>query len=307
MTGPQEFNDQDQTRHNQGEQGLGQHYPDPQHPGQQGFGQQYPGQQQYAQPNYAQPGFPQPGYAPVAPARQKSQVGTRLMAFVARDIPALVTAGITLVMGLLLLVTPHLAWLKDNSFDIVEGTMTLSARGTIDLSSTAQRGLSNSDALEVGLVEIMFKTLAEPFAGMLTLSAVLVLIGGVLMLTTARQLGAVVALMGVIPQIIISVITALTLVITDDSPSSPQPSELGSGISAGAGVYLTVVAYVIVIICAAVAALRREGARPPAAPAGSAAGPATDPHAQYPARQPDSQQQSYPQQYGPEGPQPAGS
>lgn len=345
MTEPQDFNDQDQTRSRQSpdQGGYGQQGFDQQAYGQrgpQGFGEQYHGpQQQYAQPGFPQQGypqqgfaqqgfpqqgFPQQGFAPARPPRQKSQVGRRLMAFVTRDVPALVAAGITVVMGLLLLLTPSLAWLKDNSFDIVDGTMTYSARGSIDLSSAAQRGLSTSDALEVGYVEIMLRTVLGPLAGMLTLSAVLVLIGGLLMITTARQLGAVVAIMGVIPQVIIVAVTTLTVMITNDSPSpsTSEPSDLTSGISAGAGVYLTVVAYVVVIICAVLAALRREGARPAGSGIGStetggaAFQPSTGPHdqyptaqypgAQYPTAQSDTQQQSE-QQYGSEGQPPAGS
>lgn len=342
MTGPQDFNDQDQTRSRQNpdQEGYGQPdfsqqaYGQPGY-GQQAYGQQGYGQQQFAQPGapqqgfpqqaFSQPGFTQPGYAPARPPKQKSQVGRKLMAFVTRDVPALVAGGITVVMGLLLLVTPSLAWLKDNSFDIVDGTMTYSARGSIDLSSAAQRGLSTSDALEVGYVEIMLKTMLGPLAGMLTLSAVLVLIGGLLMITTARQLGAVVAIMGVIPQIIIAVVATLTVVITDDSPrpSAPsEPSDFTSGISAGAGVYLTLVAYVVVIICVVLAALRREGGRPAGSAAGGAASqPPTGPHAQYPdaqypdtqypasqypAAQSNTQHQQQSQQYGPEGQPPAG-
>ena len=288
MSGPQEFDDQDQTLHNHNQS-------------QQGFGQQDQSQQQFAPP-----GYPQPGYAPQRPPRQKSQVGRRLAAFVLRDVPALVAAGITIVMGLLLLIAPSLAWVKDNSLDLVDGTMTVSARGSIGLSSAAQRGLSNSDALDLGNFEIMLRTMLDPLAGMLTLSAVLILLGGVLMLTTARQLGAVVAIMGVIPQIIIAAVTTLTMVITDDSPPSSEPSNLTSGVSAGAGLYVTVVAYVIVLICVAVVALRREG--PPSFAAttpGPAFQPPAGPSAQYPAAQPETQQQS--QHYGPEGQPPTGS
>lgn len=338
MTGPQDFNDQDQTRQNPGQgqqpsgqqdvgqqgfnqQGFGQQYPGQQGFNQQGFGQQYPGQQQGFGEQY--PGQQQ--FAPAQPPRQKSQVGARLTAFVVRDVPALVAAGVTVVMGLLLLVTPHLAWLKDNTFDIVEGTMTISARGKIDLSSAAQRGLSDSDALELGFVEIMSQTLAKPLSGMLTLSALLVLLGGLLMITTARQLGAVVAIMGVIPQIIITVISILTIMLTVDSPPASRDvndsGPLDMGVSAGAGVYLTVAAYVIVIICAALAALRRESALPPAPATANTApntggpmpDPTTGPIPQYPdtqypdAQYPDTQQQPYSQPYGSEGQPPAGS
>lgn len=257
MTGPQDFNDQDRAAQ---DPGLN---PQP-------SGQQYPGQQQFAQP----------GFAPAPPPRQQSQVTARLMAFALRDVPTLVAAGVTIVMGLLLLVTPHLPWLKDNSFDVVEGTMTISARGKIGLSSAAQRGLSNTDALELGFLEIMSQTLSSPLAGMLTLSAILVLLGGLLMITTARQLGAVVALAGVIPQIIITVIGVMTIMLTaDSSPDAADSGTLDTGISAGAGFYLTVAAYVIVIICAALAAIRREAVRPPApAPApANTAGPVPDP------------------------------
>lgn len=287
MTGQQDFNDQNQARMSQD---------------QQGFAQPHPGPQQ----QFAQPGYPHPGYAPAQPPRRNSQVGTRLVAFVSRDVPALVAAGITFVVGLLLLVTPHLPWLKDNSFDIVEGTMTFSARGSIDLSSTAQRGLSNSDALEIGFIEVLLRALFGPLAGMLTLSAVLVLLGGLLMVTTARQLGAVVAIMGVIPQIIIAVVSILGVVIAADSPRSSEPSTATSDISVGVGVYLTLAAYVIVVICAALAALRTERPRPAtAATAGPASKtPGTDTHAQYPPTHPDSQQQS--QQFGPEGQPPTG-
>ena len=260
MSGPQEFDDQNQPPRNQNQR---------QNQSQQGFGQQYQSQQQFAPP-----GYPQPGYAPQRPPRQKSQLGTRLMAFALRDIPALVAAGITIIMGLLLLIAPSLAWMRDNSFDLVEGTMTVSARGSIGLSSAAQRGLSNSDALELGFFEIMLRTMLDPLAGMLTISAVLVLLGGLLMLTTARQLGAVVAIMGVIPQVIIAAVTILTVVITDDSPPSSEPANLTSGFSAGAGLYVTVVAYVIVIACAALVALRREGLPPAAA---TTPGPAFQP------------------------------
>lgn len=257
MTGPQDFNDQDRAAQ---DPGLN---PQP-------SGQQYPGQQQFAQP----------GFAPAPPPRQQSQVTARLMAFALRDVPTLVAAGVTIVMGLLLLVTPHLPWLKDNSFDVVEGTMTISARGKIGISSAAQRGLSNTDALELGFLEIMSQTLSSPLAGMLTLSAILVLLGGLLMITTARQLGAVVALAGVIPQIIITVIGVMTIMLTaDSSPDAADSGTLDTGISAGAGFYLTVAAYVIVIICAALAAIRCEAVRPPApAPApANTAGPVPDP------------------------------
>ena len=257
MTGPQDFNDQDRAAQ---APGLN---PQP-------SGQQYPGQQQFAQP----------GFAPAPPPRQQSQVTARLMAFALRDVPTLVAAGVTIVMGLLLLVTPHLPWLKDNSFDVVEGTMTISARGKIGISSAAQRGLSNTDALELGFLEIMSQTLSSPLAVMLTLSAILVLLGGLLMITTARQLGAVVALAGVIPQIIITVIGVMTIMLTaDSSPDAADSGTLDTGISAGAGFYLTVAAYVIVIICAALAAIRCEAVRPPApAPApANTAGPVPDP------------------------------
>ena len=257
MTGPQDFNDQDRAAQ---DPGLN---PQP-------SGQQYPGQQQFAQP----------GFAPAPPPRQQSQVTARLMAFALRDVPTLVAAGVTIVMGLLLLVTPHLPWLKDNSFDVVEGTMTISARGKIGISSAAQRGLSNTDALELGFLEIMSQTLSSPLAGMLTLSAILVLLGGLLMITTARQLGAVVALAGVIPQIITTVIGVMTIMLTaDSSPDAADSGTLDTGISAGAGFYLTVAAYVIVIICAALASIRREAVRPPApAPApANTAGPVPDP------------------------------
>lgn len=265
MTGPQAFNDQDRAAQGLNPQPSGQQYPAQQHPG-----QPYPGQQQFAQP----------GFAPAPPPRQQSQVTARLMAFALRDVPTLVAAGVTIVMGLLLLVTPHLPWLKDNSFDVVEGTMTISARGKIGISSAAQRGLSNTDALELGFLEIMSQTLSSPLAGMLTLSAILVLLGGLLMITTARQLGAVVALAGVIPQIIITVIGVMTIMLTaDSSPDAADSGTLDTGISAGAGFYLTVAAYVIVIICAALAAIRREAVRPPApAPApANTAGPVPDP------------------------------
>lgn len=255
MTGPQDFNDQDRAAQ---DPGLN---PQP-------SGQQYPGQQQFAQP----------GFAPAPPPRQQSQVTARLMAFALRDVPTLVAAGVTIVMGLLLLVTPHLPWLKDNSFDVVEGTMTISARGKIGISSAAQRGLSNTDALELGFLEIMSQTLSSPLAGMLTLSAILVLLGGLLMITTARQLGAVVALAGVIPQIIITVIGVMTIMLTaDSSPDAADSGTLDTGISAGAGFYLTVAAYVIVIICAALASIRREAVRPPAPAPANTAGPVPDP------------------------------
>ena len=250
MSGPQEFYDQNQPPRNQNQS------------------------QNQSQQQFAPPGYPQPGYAPQRPPRQRSQLGTRLMAFTLRAIPALVAAGIPIVMGLLLLLAPSLAWMRDNSFDLVDGTMTVSARGSIGLSSAAQRGLSNSDALELGFFEIMLRTMLDPLAGMLTLSAVLVLLGGLLMLTTARQLGAVVAIMGVIPQVIIAAVTILTVVITDDSPPSSEPANLTSGFSAGAGLYVTVVAYVIVIACAALVALRREGLPPAAA---TTPGPAFQP------------------------------
>lgn len=321
MTGPQDFDDQDQTRQSQGQgqQPSGQHGFGQQGFNQQGFGQQYPGQQGFNQQGFGQQYPGQQQFAPAQPPRQKSQVGARLTAFVLRDVPALVAAGITLVMGLLLLVTPHLAWLKDNSFDIVAGTMTLNARGSINLSSAAQRELSEFDALEIGFLEIMLQAMFTPFAGMLTLSAALVLLGGLLMITTARQLGAVVAIMGVVPQVIITAISVLTVMLSiDSSPTPSQTPDFGDsgpldlGFSAGVGVYLTGAAYVIVIICAVLAALRREGVRPPAPAAANTSGPmpnpTTGPIQQYPKTQyPDTQQQPYSQPYGPDRQPPAGS
>ena len=270
MTGPQDFNDQNRAAQ---DPGLNQQPSGQQHVGQPGSGQQYPSPQYPGQQQFAQPGF-----APAPPPRQKSQIGARLMAFALRDVPALVAGGVTAVMGLLLLVTPHLPWLKDNSFDVVEGTMTISARGRIGISSAAQRGLSDADALELGFLEIMYRILSSPLAGMLTLSAILVLVGGLLMITTARQLGAVVALAGVIPQIIITVIGVMTIMLTaDSSPDAADSGTLDTGISAGAGFYLTVAAYVIVIICAALAAIRREAVLPPAPAPAHTAGPVPDP------------------------------
>lgn len=326
MTGPQSFDDHHQALHSQNQSPSGQNAPGwdqtgpaqprpeqqsfaQQQPGQQLPGQQQPGQQAATPPAYGQSGYPAP--VPVA-VRQKSQMGARLAAFITRDITALVAAGITVVMGILLLVTPSLTWLKDNTFDMVEGTMTFSARGSIGLSSTAQRSLSPGDALEVGFLEVMLQSLAQPLAGMLTLSALLVLLGGMLMLTTARQLGAIVAIMGVVPQVIISAVTALGVLITTDSPSPSEPSDfnassgpIASGISTGAGVYLTIGAYVIIIVCAAVVALRHESSRKlaalPNAIANPAAGPATGPHMQHHGTQP------YPQQSGPEDSRPAGN
>ncbi|EYT61942.1 hypothetical protein H483_0112200 [Dietzia sp. UCD-THP] len=209
------------------------------------------------------------GHDPRATYRQpltnRPGVGSRLMAFLTRDMIAAVAGIVTVVAGILLLITPRLAWLVDRSFDIVEGTMSISATGAIDLSSAAQRGLSDSDALELGIVEMSTKMLLEPVAGMLALSGVLVIVGGLLMLTTARQLGAVFAVIGVVPQLFVLAIGVLVVaIVSDDTPPAPgSPATSGPDVEPGAGPILTVATYVVVIGCAIVAVLRHgEHPRP---------------------------------------------
>jgi len=128
-------------------------------------------------------------------------VGSKLAAFLSRDVVALVAGVLAVVAGVILLIAPHLPWLMDRSFDLVEGTMTVSATGRIDLSAPAQSALTDSDAIGLGLMEMSTSLLLEPVAGMLSLAGVLVIVGGLLMLTTARQLGAVFAALGVVPQL----------------------------------------------------------------------------------------------------------
>lgn len=226
----------------------------------------------WSQGNRSQ-GYGPQGYGPQGPAPAPGGprvpgIGARLIAFLTRDIAALVAAAVTIISGLILLVTPSLAWIRDTSNSLVEGTMSVSARGSVSLSTLAERGLSESDAFELGLMELGIQTILGPFAGMLMLSALLVMVGGVLMLTTARQLGAVVALMGVIPQIVVVAIGLLTAVVFDDSSSTPSPPAgpspaPDSGMGAGAGFYVTIIVYVLVIACAALAALRPERGRGP--------------------------------------------
>ncbi|HJC27804.1 MAG TPA: hypothetical protein H9759_00225 [Candidatus Dietzia intestinipullorum] len=232
-------------------------------------GQHTPGQ---GDPAQAYPGQATPGYAGYPP--QGPGTGARVIAFLTRDIGALVAAAVTLVSGLILLATPSLAWIRDSSSSLVDGTMSVSARGTVSLSSLAERALSESDALELGFTEMGIQTVMGPFAAMLMLSALLVLVGGLLMLTTARQLGATVALMGVIPQLLVVAVVLLTAaVFSDSSGPTPQPGPSpDSGLGAGAGFYATIVVYVLVIICAAVAALHPERGRRPA-PYPQAGGP----------------------------------
>lgn len=257
MTDPREFDQHGGPTH-----GYERREPAPQQSGAPGYSPEGYDPQGYA-PGY---GAPQ-GYGPGVVGPQPPGVGSRLAAFVTRDTPALFAAVITIVAGLMLFVTPRLTWVKDSSFDMVDGTMTFTAHGAIDLSAMAQRTLSDSAAIELGFTEIMVKMLAEPFAAMLTLSAVLVLIGGGLMLTTARQLGAIVALLGVAPQVLITAFSTFAIAIsTADDPPSPSAPTGGSGteITVGVGLYLTLAAYVLVIVCVAVAALRREVGPPSA-------------------------------------------
>src|SRR5699024_6971179 len=236
-------------------------------------GQHTPGQ---GDPAQAYPGQATPGYAGYPP--QGPGTGARVIAFLTRDIGALVAAAVTLVSGLILLATPSLAWIRDSSSSLVDGTMSVSARGTVSLSSLAERALSESDALELGFTEMGIQTVMGPFAAMLMLSALLVLVGGLLMLTTARQLGATVALMGVIPQLLVVAVVLLTAaVFSDSSGPTPQPGPSpDSGLGAGAGFYATTVVYVLVIICAAVAARHPERGRRPA-PYPQAGGPQSAP------------------------------
>src|SRR5699024_2836963 len=113
---------------------------------------------------------------------------------------------------------------------------------------------SDSDALELGFVEMTFKLLLEPLAGMLSLSGLLVIIGGLLMLTTARQLGAVFAALGVVPQLFVLAIGILVVAIyAEDSPpastTATSTSTSGMDFSPGAGAILTLVTYVVIIAC----------------------------------------------------------
>lgn len=253
-------------------------YPAPGNPPQGGYPGQYQGQYQYqgqGPAGYGPGGAPNhPGYGNQAPfgqpAAAKPGAGSKLIAFLTRDKVALVAGALTLLSGILLLIAPRLAWLVDRSFDLVEGTMSVSATGTIDLSSSAQRTLSDSDALELGFVEMTFKLLLEPLAGMLSLSGLLVIIGGLLMLTTARQLGAVFAALGVVPQLFVLAIGILVVAIyAEDSPpastTATSTSTSGTDFSPGAGAILTLVTYVVIIACAMVAAVR-QGERPRSAP-----------------------------------------
>lgn len=241
----------------------------------------------YGPPGYGPQGYAPPGheYTPGTPGRSGGPGGpgggTRMLAFLTRDIAALVAATVTVVSGLILLVTPSLAWIRDSSTSLVEGSMSVSARGSVSLSSLAERSLSESDALELGFMELGIQTVLGPVAGMLMLSGLLVIVGGLLMLTTARQLGAVVALMGVIPQLLAVAVGVLTTVMFSDSSSSPQAPSGPSpspdpGFSAGAGFYTTIIVYAVVIICVAVVALRPErGPRASArsGPTGQSPGP----------------------------------
>lgn len=212
------------------------------------------------------------GYRPPAPLvnakTNRPGQGSRLIAFLTRDMAAAVAGVVTMVAGVLLLIAPRLAWLVDRSFDIVEGTMSVSATGAIDLSSSAQRALSDSDARELGMVEMSFRLLLEPIAGMLTLSGVLVIMGGVLMFTTARQLGAVFAVLGVVPQLFVLAIGVLVVaVFAEDTPPTPSsPSTSGPDLSPGAGPILTLATYVVVVACAIVAVLRQGEHPRPASP-----------------------------------------
>ncbi|MBB1030920.1 hypothetical protein G6027_08455 [Dietzia sp. SLG310A2-38A2] len=211
------------------------------------------------------------GYRPQAPfgnaMTNRPGIGSRLIAFLTRDMAVAVAGIVTIVAGVLLLIAPRLAWMVDRSFDIVEGTMSVSATGAIDLSSSAQRALSDSDALELGMIETSFKLLLEPITGMLTLSGVLVIVGGLLILTTARQLGAVFAVIGVVPQLFVLAIGALVVAVyAEDTTPSPPAATSGPDVSPGAGPILTLATYVVVIACAIVAVFR-QGERPrPASP-----------------------------------------
>src|SRR5699024_1915000 len=106
-------------------------------------GQHTPVQCDPAQPYHRQATPSYAGYPPPCPS-----TGARVIAFLTRDIGAIVAAAVTLVSGLILLATPSLAWIRDSSSSLVDGTMSVSARGTVSLSSLAERALSESDALE---------------------------------------------------------------------------------------------------------------------------------------------------------------
>ena len=186
-------------------------------------------------------------------------VGSKLAAFLTRDVVALVAGVLAVVAGVTLLIAPRLPWLVDRSFDLVEGTMTVSATGRIDLSAPAQQALGDSDALELGLMEMSMSLLLEPVAGMLSLAGVLVIVGGLLMLTTARQLGAVFAALGVVPQLFMLAIGILAAAVySGDTSTAPSGPTAASEISVGAGAVLTLITYAVVLACALTAALRGD-------------------------------------------------
>ena len=92
----------------------------------------------------------------------------------------------------------------------------------------------------------MAQMLAEPLVHMLGLAALLIVVGGLLMLTTARRLGIGIALAGCIPPTLLLMFTALGSGMSSD------------GISLGVGVYGTFVLFVVVIVGSAVVATRPE-------------------------------------------------
>ena len=205
------------------------------------------------------------GYGPQGPQRQQRPrrqgpgVGSRLLAFLRRDPVALGAAIVTLVSSLLLLIARSLGWFVDRSFDVVDGKVSVSATGSLGVDSAVERMLSASEATELTFLELVFTAMLQPLGSMLLLSALLVFVGGLLMLTTARRLGASFALLGVIPQILVVAIGAIAAaVMTDDSPGSDSSSSpLGDdSVSMGAGAIMTGIVYLLIIGAAVVAAMR---------------------------------------------------
>lgn len=251
----------------QGQQGPGGYGPGGYGPqGQQGPGGYGPGGYGQGPGGYG-PQRPQGpgGYGPQGPQRQQRPrrqgpgVGSRLLAFLRRDPVALGAAIVTLVSSLLLLIARSLGWFVDRSFDVVDGKVSVSATGSLGVDSAVERMLSASEATELTFLELMFTAMLQPVGSMLLLSALLVFVGGLLMLTTARRLGASFALLGVIPQILVVAIGAIAAaVMTDDSPGSDSSSSpLGDdSMSMGAGVIMTGIVYLLVIGAAIVAAMR---------------------------------------------------
>lgn len=201
------------------------------------------------------------GSAPFTPPRPPASTPAFVL-FLRRDTPSLVAATVALFCGLVLLLTPRLAWVTT-----VLGSF--SAGGGSSLSRLAGSVLDYSDygdlLGEFTSIDRILREALDPLEGMLTLSALVTMIGALLMLSTSRRLGAAITLAGALGPI-----TFLTILLGGFYSTRARVRDdydVDAGwmyqFSWGKGLWLTLVFALIALGCAVVVFTRPADGPPP--------------------------------------------